>query len=352
MSSMLTQEQIMNALKHVEDPELHKSIVELNMVRNIQMNGTEVKLEVVLTIQGCPLKSKIQQDIEESLHAIGASKVAVTFSSMTKEERAVLTEKLKKNTRTETGMPSMLRPDSGVQFLTVTSGKGGVGKSTVTINLATALARMGKKVGILDADIYGFSIPAMMETNQKPTMIDQTAIPVISHGVKIMSMGFFTEGNNPVMWRGPMLNKWIQNFLANTHWGELDYLLLDLPPGTGDVAIDVAAMIPQAKEIIVTTPHNVASFVASRVGVMAKHTKHEILGIVENMAYYEEQDGSKNYLFGKGGGEMLAEQLQTEVIAQVPFAKREENSGSSVYDEDSLVGEVFTSLAEDIIYKG
>ncbi len=352
MSSMLTQEQIMNALKHVEDPELHKSIVELNMVRNVQMNGTEVKLEVVLTIQGCPLKSKIQQDIEESLHAIGASKVAVTFSSMTKEERAVLTEKLKKNTRTETGMPSMLRPDSGVQFLTVTSGKGGVGKSTVTINLATALARMGKKVGILDADIYGFSIPAMMETNQKPTMIDQTAIPVISHGVKIMSMGFFTEGNNPVMWRGPMLNKWIQNFLANTHWGELDYLLLDLPPGTGDVAIDVAAMIPQAKEIIVTTPHNVASFVASRVGVMAKHTKHEILGIVENMAYYEEQDGSKNYLFGKGGGEMLAEQLQTEVIAQVPFAKREENSGSSVYDEDSLVGEVFTSLAEDIIYKG
>ncbi|MDK7440432.1 P-loop NTPase [Bacillus paranthracis] len=349
---MLTQEKIMNALKHVEDPELHKSIVELNMVRNIQMNGTAVKLEVVLTIQGCPLKSKIQQDIEESLHAIGASKVAVTFSSMTKEERAVLTEKLKKNTRTETGMPSMLRPDSGVQFLTVTSGKGGVGKSTVTINLATALARMGKKVGILDADIYGFSIPAMMETNQKPTMIDQTAIPVISHGVKIMSMGFFTEGNNPVMWRGPMLNKWIQNFLANTHWGELDYLLLDLPPGTGDVAIDVAAMIPQAKEIIVTTPHNVASFVASRVGVMAKHTKHEILGIVENMAYYEEKDGSKNYLFGKGGGEMLAEQLQTEVIAQVPFAKREENSGSSVYDEDSLVGEVFTSLAEDIIYKG
>ena len=292
MSSMLTQEQIMNALKHVEDPELHKSVVELNMVRNIQMNGTKVKLEVVLTIQGCPLKAKIQQDIEESLHAIGASKVEVTFGSMTQEERTALTEKLKKNTRTETGMPSMLRPDSGVRFITVTSGKGGVGKSTVTINLATALARMGKKVGILDADIYGFSIPAMMETNKKPTMIDQTAIPVISHGVKIMSMGFLQKEITQLC-GAPMLNKWIQNFLANTHWGELDYLLLDLPPGTGDVAIDVAAMIPQAKEIIVTTPHNVASFVASRVGVMAKHTKHEILGIVENMAYYEEQDGSK-----------------------------------------------------------
>lgn len=206
-------------------------------------------------------------------------------------------------------------------------------------------------MGILDADIYGFSIPAMMETNKKPTMIDQTAIPVVSHGVKIMSMGFLRKEITRLC-GAPMLNKWIQNFLANTHWGELDYLLLDLPPGTGDVAIDVAAMIPQAQEIIVTTPHNVASFVASRVGVMAKHTKHEILGIVENMAYYEEQDGSKNYLFGKGGGEMLAEQLQTEVIAQIPFAKREENNGSSVYDEDSLVGEVFTSLAEDIIYRG
>jgi ATP-binding protein involved in chromosome partitioning len=190
----------------------------------------------------------------------------------------------------------------------------------------------------------------MMGVSQKPTMIDQTAIPVISHGVKIMSMGFFADNNNPVMWRGPMLNKWIQNFLANTHWGELDYLLLDLPPGTGDVAIDVAAMIPQAKELIVTTPHNVASFVASRAGAMAKHTKHEIVGIVENMSFYEEQDGTKNYLFGKGGGDMLAELLQSEVIARIPFAKREENKGSNVYDEDSLTGEMFTSLAEFIIH--
>jgi ATP-binding protein involved in chromosome partitioning len=190
----------------------------------------------------------------------------------------------------------------------------------------------------------------MMGVSQKPTMIDQTAIPVTSHGVKIMSMGFFVDNNNPVMWRGPMLNKWIQNFLANTHWGELDYLLLDLPPGTGDVAIDVAAMIPQAKELIVTTPHNVASFVASRAGAMAKHTKHEIVGIVENMSFYEEQDGTKNYLFGKGGGDMLAELLQSEVIARIPFAKREENKGSNVYDEDSLTGEMFTTLAEFIIH--
>jgi ATP-binding protein involved in chromosome partitioning len=349
---MLTHEQVMKALKHVQDPELHKSIVDLNMVRNVKINGTDIQLEVILTIQGCPLKGKIKDDIEQSLKQIGASTISLTFGSMTKEERAALTQTLKRDSITETGMPNMLRPDSGVHFIAVTSGKGGVGKSTVTINLATSLARMGKKVGILDADIYGFSIPAMMQIDQKPTMIDQTVIPVVSHGVKIMSMGFFTEDNNPVMWRGPMLNKWIKNFLSNTHWGELDYLLLDLPPGTGDVAIDVAAMIPHGKEIIVTTPHNVASFVASRAGAMAKLTKHDIIGVVENMAYYEEQDGSRNYIFGKGGGDMLADQLETEIIARIPFAKLEENKGSSVYDEDSLAGEMFTSLAEDVIYRG
>lgn len=349
MDEMLTHEKVMDALKHVEDPELHKSIVELNMVRNIKIDGTHIQLEVVLTIQGCPLKAKIQEDIENSLKAIGASTVSLEFGSMTKEEREALTKLLKSNATTETGMPNMLRPDSGVTFIAVTSGKGGVGKSTVTINLAVSLARMGKRVGILDADIYGFSVPAMMAITQKPTMIDQTVIPVVSHGVKVMSMGFFAADDNPVMWRGPMLNKWIKNFLVNTHWGELDYLLLDLPPGTGDVAIDVAAMIPQAKEIVVTTPHNVASFVASRAGAMAKHTKHEILGVIENMAYFEEQDGSRNYLFGKGGGAILAQRLETEVISTIPFSNRKENNDASVFDEESYVGETFTSLAEDII---
>lgn len=308
-----------------------------------------VSLEVVLTIQGCPLKNKIQEDIENSLRNIGALSVSLQFGSMTKEEREALTKTLKGNATTDTGMPKMLAPDSGVNFVAITSGKGGVGKSTVTINLAVALARMGKRVGILDADIYGFSVPAMMGITQKPTMIDQTVIPVVSHGVKVMSMGFFAADDNPVMWRGPMLNKWIKNFLVNTHWGELDYMLLDLPPGTGDVAIDVAAMIPQGKEIIVTTPHNVASYVASRAGAMAKHTKHEIIGVIENMAYFEEQDGSKNYLFGKGGGDMLAKRLETEVIATIPFSNRKENNDANVFDEESYIGETFASLAEDII---
>jgi len=348
---MLTNEQILRTLQKINDPELHKSIVDLNMVRNIQVNGTDISLDIILTIQGCPLKAKIQQDIEEALKTIGASKVSIKFGSMTDEERRSLTATLKSEKVTDKGMPKMLLPDSGVKFIAVTSGKGGVGKSTVTINLAVALARLGKRVGILDADIYGFSIPAMMKVQQKPTMIDQTAIPVISHGVKIISMGFFTNENQPVMWRGPMLNKWIRNFLVNTHWDELDYLLIDLPPGTGDVAIDMAAMIPQAQEIIVTTPHLAASHVASRAGLMAQHTKHTILGVIENMAYFENSNGEKNYLFGQGGAEKLADELQTSIIAQVPFAQPEENTGSSVYDEDSIIGEVFTHLAEDIVFQ-
>lgn len=348
---MLTNEHILKTLQKIDDPELHKSIVDLNMVRNIQVNGTDISLDIILTIQGCPLKAKIQQDVEEALKAIGASKVSITFGSMTDDERRSLTASLKSEKVTDKGMPKMLLPDSGVKFIAVTSGKGGVGKSTVTINLAVALARLGKRVGILDADIYGFSIPAMMKIQQKPTMIDQTAIPVISHGVKIMSMGFFTNENQPVMWRGPMLNKWIRNFLVNTHWDELDYLLIDLPPGTGDVAIDMAAMIPQAQEIIVTTPHLAASHVASRAGLMAQHTKHTILGVVENMAYFENSNGEKNYLFGQGGAEKLADELQTSILAQVPFAQPEENTGSSVYDEDSIIGEVFTHLAEDMMHR-
>ncbi|MFT9817516.1 Mrp/NBP35 family ATP-binding protein [Lysinibacillus sp. NPDC056185] len=348
---MLTNEHILKSLQKIDDPELHKSIVDLNMVRNIQVNGTDISLDIILTIQGCPLKAKIQQDVEEALKAIGASNVSITFGSMTDDERRSLTASLKSEKVTDKGMPKMLLPDSGVKFIAVTSGKGGVGKSTVTINLAVALARLGKRVGILDADIYGFSIPAMMKIQQKPTMIDQTAIPVISHGVKIMSMGFFTNENQPVMWRGPMLNKWIRNFLVNTHWDELDYLLIDLPPGTGDVAIDMAAMIPQAQEIIVTTPHLAASHVASRAGLMAQHTNHTILGVVENMAYFENSNGEKNYLFGQGGAEKLADELQTSIIAQIPFAQPEENTGSSVYDEDSIIGEVFTHLAEDMMYQ-
>ncbi|WP_046176186.1 P-loop NTPase [Domibacillus indicus] len=349
----MNKEQVLQALEHVQDPELHRSLVELNMIRNIKIDGASISLDVILTIAGCPLKAKIKQDVEEALLKAGFQNIQLSFGSMTDEERKLLSASLRQASAAESGMPALLKPDSGVTFLAVTSGKGGVGKSTVTINLAVALARLGKKVGILDADIYGFSIPVMMGITDKPVMIDQTAVPVMSHGVAVMSMGFFSPDNGPVMWRGPMLNKWIRNFLVNTHWGELDYLLLDLPPGTGDVAIDVAAMIPQAKELVVTTPHQAASYVAARAGMMAKHTKHEIAGVVENMAYMEEKDGTKVYLFGKGGGDQLAERLQTSVIARIPLQPAGEAAASSVADEETEAGEAFELLAEtiDFTYK-
>ncbi|MBP1933067.1 Mrp/NBP35 family ATP-binding protein [Ammoniphilus resinae] len=355
---MITNEQILEALRGVEDPELHKSVVELNMVRNIQIDGTKVSLDVILTIQGCPLKVKIQEDVENAIKALGATEVHVRFGSMTDEERAALTAKLRGGQPAAAGALSpLLSKESGVTFIAVTSGKGGVGKSTVTVNLATALARLGKRVGIIDADIYGFSVPDMMGIDQRPTVIDNVVLPVQRYGVKVISMGFFVEDNSPVIWRGPMLGKMLRNFFSEIHWGELDYLLLDLPPGTGDVALDVHQMIPQSKEIVVTTPHATAAFVAARAGSMAIKTGHEILGVVENMSYFECDDcGHKQSIFGKGGGEKLAQELNTEILAQIPLGQpdydlNDPNSAPSVYEQDSKIGSIYMDLAQNIIKK-
>ncbi|MFJ8260962.1 P-loop NTPase [Rummeliibacillus sp. NPDC094406] len=348
---MLTNENILNALKKVDGPKFHKSIVDLNMARNIQVDGTDISLDVILTIQGCSLKAKIQQDIEQALKEIGASSISIKFGSMTQNERHSSTSSLKSQSAIDKDMPKTFLLNSDIKFIAVTSDKSGVGKSTVTNSLAVALARLGKKVGILDADNYGFSFRTMLNIDQRPTIIDQTVIPDASDDVKIMSTGFFTKYNQPVIWSGSMLNKWIRDFLVNTVWGELDYLLLDLPPSTGKVTIDVVAMIPQAHEIIVTTPQNAASHVASRAVLMAQHTKHTILGVVENMAYFENLNGEKNYLFGQGDAEKLADELHTNVIAQIPFAQPDEKTGSSGFDENSIIGEVFTHLAKDIIYQ-
>ncbi|MGC5327752.1 Mrp/NBP35 family ATP-binding protein [Brevibacillus sp. SYSU BS000544] len=357
---MITKEQVLEALRGVHDPEINRSLVELNMIRNVQIDGNRVSLEVVLTITGCPLKAKIEQDVIDALKAIGASEVNLRFGSMTDEERAALSAQLRggqvHNAAPGQVLNPILAPESKTTFIAVTSGKGGVGKSTVTVNLAVSLARLGKKVGIIDADIYGFSVPDMMNIEQKPTVIGEMILPIDKFGVKVMSMGFFVEDNSPIIWRGPMLGKMLRNFFTEVHWGDLDYLILDLPPGTGDVALDVHTMIPQSKEIIVTTPHATASFVAARAGAMAIRTGHELVGIVENMAWYEAKDGSKEYVFGRGGGAKLAEQLSTDLLAQIPLAQpdnhpAEPDFSPSIYKQDSPIGKLYMELAESVVKK-
>lgn len=249
----------------------------------------------------------------------------------------------------------LLDAGSGVQFIAVASGKGGVGKSTVTVNLAAALARKGKRVGIIDADIYGFSVPDMMGIEERPNVVNERVIPIEKFGVKVMSMGFFVEDNSPIVWRGPMLGKMLRNFFQEIEWGELDYMLLDLPPGTGDVALDVHQIIPHSKEIIVTTPHATAAFVAARAGAMAIKTEHEIIGVVENMSYYvSASTGEKEYVFGRGGGARLAETLHCDLLAQIPLGApdnhpSEPDFSPSVYKTDTETGKLYMDLAEEVL---
>jgi ATP-binding protein involved in chromosome partitioning len=357
---MLTKEKILEALKEVKDPELNRSLVELNMVRNIQIDGNDVSLDVILTIQGCPLKIKIQEDVEQAVKNAGAENVEIQFGSMTDEERSALAASLRKGTAGSGASVTnpLLGEESKTKFIAIASGKGGVGKSTVTVNLAVALAREGKKVGIIDADIYGFSVPDMMGIEQRPVVIGEMILPVERFGVKVMSMGFFVEDNSPVVWRGPMLGKMLRNFFSEVHWGEVDYMLLDLPPGTGDVALDVHQMIPQSKEILVTTPHATAAFVAARAGAMALQlTKHELLGVVENMAWYQNKYGEREYVFGRGGGQKLADELNVDLLAQIPLgAPMNENIHDpdyslSIYPADHPIGKIYQELARKIMRK-
>ena len=246
-----------------------------------------------------------------------------------------------------------MSPLNKVEFISIASGKGGVGKSTVSVNLAIALARLGKKVGLIDADIYGFSVPDMMGIEKTPVVRGDTIIPVERFGVKVISMGFFVEENMPVVWRGPMLGKVLDQFFRDVEWGDLDYLLLDLPPGTGDVALDIHQMLPASKEIVVTTPHPTAAFVAARAGAMALQTDHEVLGVIENMSWFESKEtGKKEYLFGQGGGPKLAEELQVPLLGQIPLGQPDWNEADfapSVYLEDHPTGKIYGDIAETIL---
>jgi ATP-binding protein involved in chromosome partitioning len=348
---LTTQKEIIEALFDVEDPEIHKSLVELNMVRNIEIHGDHVSLEVVLTIRGCPLHHTIRTQVTEKLMSLeGIASVDITLGTMTDEERDALSVQIRGKKNGKLYSP-LLDPNSEVVFLAVASGKGGVGKSTVTANLAKALSKSGLKVGLIDVDIYGFSIPGIFNLkDSRPTVIkDDLIIPIEIENIKMISMHYFVNDNRPVIWRGPMLGKMIRNFFFEMYWGDIDVILLDLPPGTGDVALDIHQLLPKSKELIVTTPQLDAADVAIRAGMMGQQTNHEIVGVVENMAYYQcSECGDKEYLFGQGGGERASKVLRTELLAKIPLSTL---AGTALFKEGTLQAQVFKDLATTLSRK-
>ncbi|WP_100012735.1 Mrp/NBP35 family ATP-binding protein [Lentibacillus sediminis] len=349
---MLTKDEVIELLNPVEDPFLHRTFEELESVKSVTIkedkNHVSVKAGIAQTNTGEQMQ--LQQEIVGILKKNGAATVGLRFEKLPDEviqkyQPAVDEDK----------EASLMGGATGTKFLTIASGKGGVGKSTVTVNLAVALRRLGYKVGVIDADIYGFSVPDMMGIENRPVVRGKKIIPVERFGVKVVSMGFFVEDNAPIIWRGPMLGKMLNSFFSEVEWGDLDYLLLDLPPGTGDIAMDVHELLPNSKEIIVTTPHPSAAFVAARAGQMAMKTEHEILGIIENMAYFKsETTGQKEYVFGQGGGEKLAEVLQSKVLGQLPLQQPyedEDDFAPSIYQEDHPTGKEYHKIAAKVVAK-
>jgi ATP-binding protein involved in chromosome partitioning len=302
---------ILAALGNVIDPELRKPVTELDMIRDVTIAGGEVAVTIALTVAGCPLRNSFQDQVSREVGAVeGVTAVKLDFDVMSPEERTALTEKLRG------GRPvadKAIQLDPTTRVIAVASGKGGVGKSSLTANLAAAFAATGRRVGILDADIYGHSIPHMLGISQKPVLVDKLMIPPVAHDLKLMSIGFFVDDNKPLMWRGPMLHRALEQFLQDVHWGELDLLVVDMPPGTGDVSISLGQMLPRAEAVVVTTPQVLAQEVASRAAQMARRTGMQLLGVVENMT---------SEVFGTGGGERLATELGVKLLGSVPLDAR------------------------------
>ncbi len=348
---MVTKEQVVDLLHKIEDPHLHTTLEETGGIGEISIKEEKkhVSVKIAIAQPNTAEQMQLQQEIVNVLKGAGAATVGLRFEQLPDE---VIQQFAKTSAQGEGGS---LLESGDTTFIAVASGKGGVGKSTITVNLATSLARLGKKVGIIDADIYGFSVPDMMGIEERPVVRGEQIIPVERFGVKVISMGFFVEDNSPIIWRGPMLGKMLTSFFKEVEWGELDYLLLDLPPGTGDVALDLHSMLPSCKEVIVTTPHPTAAFVAARAGQMAIKTEHEILGIVENMAYFESNlTGQKEYVFGQGGGDKLAEELQTDILGRLPLQQpyeEEDVFAPGVYQADHPTGKIFLSIANKMVNK-
>ena len=358
-------EQVLQALQPVQDPELHRSIVDLGMVRNISIDDTTVEVEIALTIAGCPMRTTIEQSVTEAISGLDDRlQTRISFGVMTDEERARVTEVVHgRPSETAGSQPAhghaegrlipFAQPESTTRVLLIASGKGGVGKSSVTTNLAIALALEGKKVGVVDADVWGFSIPRMLGIDRPPTIIDELLIPPEQHGVKAISMGFFAKEDQPVIWRGPMLHKALEQFLTDVYWDEPDYLLIDLPPGTGDIALSLAQFLPRSELYVVTTPQPAAQKVAQRAAFMAENVNLAVKGVIENMSWFTGDDGKQYFLFGSGGGKDLADRLDVPLIGQIPFTI-ELREGSDQGDPlmadqpESEAGKIFSQMAATI----
>ena len=301
-------QEVLRALEQVIDPELQQPVTELDMVRDVTVENGVVSLTIVLTIAGCPLRDSFERQVADALEGVpGVIGASLSFAVMTPEERQVLTTKLRG------GAPARdatIRLAASTRVIAIASGKGGVGKSSLSANLAVAFSQRGRRTGILDADVYGHSIPHILGIDQRPVLVDEVIVPPVKDGLKLMSIGFFLDGNEPVMWRGPMLHKALQQFLTDVHWGELDILVVDMPPGTGDVSISLGQLLPRAEVVVVTTPQKLAQDVASRAASMARKTNMRLLGVIENMS---------GEVFGVGGGELLAESLAVPLLGRVPL---------------------------------
>jgi ATP-binding protein involved in chromosome partitioning len=333
---MPTQDQVTEALRSVIDPELRRDIVELEMVRSIEIhdNGV-VDVMVSLTTPGCPIRSHFQTGVANSIRELdGVTGVNVSFDVLSDQEKSALGRKLGRGTLPEGALAQVSN------VICIGSGKGGVGKSSVTANLAAALAASGKQVGVLDADVWGYSQPRMLGVGAERPRVngERKLVPITAHeGIRVMSIGFFVEQDAAVVWRGPMLHKALQQFLEDVEWGELDYLLIDLPPGTGDVSMTLAQLLPQAKFVIVTTPQAVAQKVAARSAEMAKKLKLEIAGVIENMSGFVTPSGERFQIFGEGGGQLLAEQLGVPLLAKIPLTmalREQSDSGLPIVFSD------------------
>ncbi len=345
------------AVGAVQDPELHRGLGELGMVRDIEADSDRsVRVLIALTIPGCPLQDTLTTDVGEAARSVdGVDEVTVEFTSMNDSERSSVVQTVRGQGAIRE--VTIGKAGSRTRVIGIASGKGGVGKSTVTANLGVALARQGKKVGLIDADVWGFSIPKMLGIYRQPVVLDEVILPPEGHGVSVMSMDFFVGDDQPVIWRGPMLHKAIEQFLVDVFWDEPDFLLIDMPPGTGDVAISLSQFLPRAETIVVTTPQPTAERVAARAGLMAEKVNQQVLGVIENMSWFTGDDGTRYPIFGEGGGAVVAEKLGVDLLGQIPLvsALREgadEGIPIVVIDPDGEAAGAFERLATELIERG